>query len=246
MEDVITLTDTGVPNATFKPRHGESNGRTNVNLVGGVDALLPPMGYVDKSVPFFATLAHGELALMNADVLKDFLTLRQRPTAGLSGRGPMLRTAIAALSLSQKAALLLATRYHHLPRMFLQLADQSTKVCAILDTGSECNLIPRSVVETRGIAWTPTATVSIGLHGKESFTGECITNVWFGDHCVKTHFFILDDKEKEYELILGMPFIRDTKLTFEYLDSGAIRAKVILDNKMILASCFNPAFPNSA
>ena len=247
VDDVITLTETGVPNASFKPRHGEDASSTNVSLVGGVDTLLPPSSNsMPSGVPFFATLAHGELALMNADVLRDFLTLRQRPKDPLTKRGTMLHTAIDALSLSQRAALLLATRYHHLPRMFLQLADQSTKVCAIIDTGSECNLIPRSVVDSRGIAWTPTATVSIGLHGKESFTGECITNVWFGDHCVKTHFFILDDKARDYELILGMPFIRDTKLTFEYLESGAIRAKVILDNKMILASCFNPAFPKSA
>ena len=246
IDDVITLTETGVPETGFQPRHGE-NASTNVNLVGGVNTLLPPAArMLNHDVPFFATLAHGELALMNADVLRDFLTLRQRPKDPPTRRSDVLHTAIDALTLSQKAALLLATRYHHLPRMFLQLGDHSTKVCAIIDTGSECNLIPRSIVDSRGIAWTPTATVSIGLHGKESFTGECITTVWFGDLCVKTHFFILDDKAKDYELILGMPFIRDTKLTFEYLDTGAIRAKVVLDNKLILASCFNPAFTKSA
>ena len=42
-----------------------------------------------------------------------------------------------------------------------------------------------------------------------------------------------------------MPFIRDTKLTFDYLESGTIRAKVLLDNKLILASCFQPEFSRS-
>lgn len=244
VDDVITLTDTGVPEPPA--RHGESpEATTHVNLVSNVNTTPSEDKVLHDAIPFFATLAHGELALMNADVLKDFLTLRQRRIDPLSGQYPEYHTAVEALSLRQKAAFLLATRYHHLPRMFLHLGDQSTKVCAIIDTGSECNLIPRSVVDTRGIPWTPTATVSIGLHGKESFTGECITNVWFGELCVKTHFFILDDRTRDYELILGMPFIRDTKLTFEYMESGTIRAKVILDNKMILASCFSPALSKS-
>ena len=131
--------------------------------------------------------------------------------------------------------------FHHLPRLFIYLGEHDSKVCAILDTGSECNLIPWTMVESRGIAWSPTTTVSVGLHGKESFMGECVVPVWLGPHVVSQHFFILDDSKRNYSVILGMPFVQNTKMTFDYLESGGIRAKLVMDdNKLLIASCFVP------
>ena len=236
VSEVVTLEDTAIPDKPYVPREGE-----RPTVVTNLQQIQVPDDRVaHEALPFFATLANGELALMNADVLREYLNRKNKGSTRQDSE--LLDVPISHLTLTQKAKMVLATRYHHLPRLFLHLADQDTKVCAVLDTGSECNLIPRSIVENRGIAWTPTAAVSVGLHGKETFFGESIANVWLGDHVVKTHFFVLDDRDRKYNLILGMPFIRDTKLTFDYMESGSIRAKLLLDDKLILASCFQPEF----
>lgn len=211
VSQVITVTDTGIPDDTYEARHGET---AAVQTLLGTISEQGQDKPVHAALPFFMTLANGELALMNADVLHQFLSM----TADSRRPGPddPLGIPIERMTLSQRAKLVLATRYYHLPRLFIYLGEGDHKVCAILDTGSECNLIPWSLVESRGIAWSPTTTVSVGLHGKEAFMGECVVPVWLGPHVVSQHFFILDDKTKEYSVILGMPFIQNTKMTFDY------------------------------
>ncbi|KAK6215417.1 putative gag-pol poly protein [Colletotrichum tabaci] len=98
--------------------------------------------------------------------------------------------------------------------------NKGAKIVAILDTGAQVNILSKQYVETAGIPYTPTRlkmqTFKSDPNSLTTFDGFCFTDVWIDRYKVTSCFFIKDERETSDPLLLGLPFVQDTKLSFGY------------------------------
>ena len=71
--------------------------------------------------------------------------------------------------------------------------------------------------------------------------GEAFGKIILAGNAITEHFFVLDGDTGEYDILLGMPFLRDTSLTFDYNDGRLVTANYIIGNKLIKAHVVSDA-----
>ena len=148
----------------------------------------------------------------------------------------LLSKPINMLTRSQRAAVGAVTRFHALPTLYCQLdSPTSAKELALLDCGSECNCISMEVVQRHRLPITSTNVISTGLYQSQPFEGETQALVYLGGQKVLCHFFIMKESAGSHGILLGMPFFRDTSLTFDFADSRLVTANVMMDDVTVKA-----------
>jgi hypothetical protein len=206
--------------------------RTNVNAVSA-KALSDQRA---TRVPaIFGITNDGLYAVAQHGFWEDIL-LDRRTTAPAEEAEILLRTPVSKLTLNQRVQLGLLTRTHALPSLYCQLESiHGEKELALIDSGSECNCLSIFAVQKYGLAIQETRTMSKGLYQSRAFLGETQAKVILAGQAVTCHFFVLDDTAGGYDLLLGMPFLKETSLTFDYSDGRLVTANVVMGNKLIKA-----------
>ena len=134
------------------------------------------------------------------------------------------------------------TRTHALPTLYYQFEDiRGDKELALLNSGSECNMITLTLAIKYGLSIQSIEVVSKGLHQSKPFVGEVFGKIILAGNAITEHFFVLDGDTGEYDILLGMSFLRDTSLTFDYNDGRLVTANYIIGNKLIKAHVVSDA-----
>ena len=94
-------------------------------------------------------------------------------------------------------------------------------------------MITLTLVIKYGLSIQSIEVVSKGLHQSKPFVGEVFGKIILAGNAITKHFFVLDGDTGEYDILLGMPFLRDTSLTFDYNDGRLVTINYIIGNKLI-------------
>lgn len=234
--EIIDYKGSSVPgkdSARTAPKEGEGiprSVRTNMNRVS-----VPATG-VRSTVPaLFGITSDGEYGVATGGFWERLL-LGASPSKPQEQAVKLMKTPIHLLSLKQKAELGVVTRTHALPSLYCNFENGlSEKELALLDSGSECNALSLRIAQKYGLAVQTTNVVSKGLHQSKRFEGETQARVFLAGRSVLVHFFVLADDVGGHDLLLGMPFFKDTNLTFDFKDGRLVTANVTMDNMIIKA-----------
>lgn len=138
-----------------------------------------------------------------------------------------------------------ATRIHALPMMYVRVgpSEESAAIRAILDTGSEANIVSAEYADRHGLAYEPTEVYSSAYHTGRPirFLGEMRERIWVAGQWVPGHFFVMPLGQTKHDILLGMPFAKDVSLTFEWSKtSDLLRANFLIRNLRIIATVYAP------
>jgi hypothetical protein len=143
---------------------------------------------------------------------------------------------IEALTRSQRMAVGAVTRFHALPTLYCHVdSPQNRKELALLDCGSECNCISLDVARQHGLSLSPTNVISKGLYQSQPFVGETQARIFLGNRSVLCHFFVMEQSAGAHGILLGMPFFKDTSLTFGFEDTRLVAANIMMGDVIIKA-----------
>lgn len=192
--------------------------------------------------PLFSIQQDGDMALVHAPFFTKYaecgLTLQDFFDHAV-GRKP---APPAISSLLQTVAPKPATRIHSLPTLFIKLEhNEAPKVVGLIDCGSECNLMSKQLARALNLPIRETQTLSKGMYGEPRvFSGETSAKVILANRGRMQEFFVMDhpigSKGNEKHVLLGMPFIADTQLTFEYDERGITSVNIRMEDVLIKAS----------
>ena len=125
------------------------------------------------------------------------------------------------------------TKVLALPRLPIGLGNKmcAPNFLAMLDSGSMVNTIRKDIAHQLNLVLQPTEAISVGVHSSQiQFRGETTAFVWLGNYCQPVYFFVLPQAKGAEKVILGMPFIWDIRLVFEYFyDLKQIIANLIFN-----------------
>ncbi|ORY65768.1 uncharacterized protein BCR38DRAFT_483452 [Pseudomassariella vexata] len=242
--NIVEHHDSAVPDGNSQARAHENEATVNLNITdcGGTSGDLDRR----ETIGLFGITEDGELALGSGGIWERLFPMGKK--ASYQASNPPLLPAIFhqpidLLTHKQKLEMMVATRVHRLPMLYGRLvSSQMKKICALLDCGSECNLISWDLCMSLGLAVRETNIVSRGLHGKRQLAGEVVEKFWLGDLCIEVHSFVLPEGEAAQAVILGMPFFRNMSLTFDYKDKEVVTANVVFGDTCIKAAVI--ASPN--
>jgi hypothetical protein len=126
---------------------------------------------------------------------------------------------------------------HTLPSLYIRFKNPNTKELAMLDSGSECNLIPYTLVKKYGLYVTFTIVTLKGLYKEFSLKGEISAVLYIRGHRVPAYFFMVGDGRLEevgfYRVLLRFPFFRDTNLGFNYSEGRLVLANIDVGNTIM-------------
>lgn len=223
------------------PQKGEalpSTVRTNFQTAG--HSKTPPSDQ-RKTVPaLYGITADGEYGVVEGGIWEKIIEGKVQPGDSPEERlRTLLSTPIGRLSGSERTLLGAVTRTHNVPSLYCNfVSPTSEKVLAMLDTGSECNLISRAVAERFCLPMVSTNLQSKGLHGDPvAFIGETQAPVVLAGVPILCHFFVIDNTEALgfHDLLLGIPFFTDTSLTLDFMKGCMISANMLYGGKLIKA-----------
>jgi hypothetical protein len=157
-------------------------------------------------------------------------------TASLGQESDWMRTPVSQLTLSQRTALGAVTRFHALPTLYCQIDTSSRdKELALLDSGSECNCISLKMVQKYGLPLRQTKVISKGLYESKAFAGETQAKIVLGAQSVLCHFFVMSEEAGGHGILLGMPFFKDTNLTFDFSGGQLVAANIMMEDVIVKA-----------
>ena len=73
------------------------------------------------------------------------------------------------------------------------------------------------------------------MYGSTPFLGETQVRIVIGPGQISCHFFIVPDDAGAHEIILGMPFFRDTSLMFDFKDGRLVTSNATIGGKIVRA-----------
>ena len=136
------------------------------------------------------------------------------------------------------------TRLTSLPSLYINIDNpDSRKVLALLDSGSECNVISIRLAKALGLPIRETKVQSQGINGVDPvpFLGETVVPLFLCEKKLRVHFFISQCDVANHDMLLGMPFFMDSRLNWlhsaeEEKERRIIAAKVSFEGVRIIAS----------
>jgi len=99
--------------------------------------------------------------------------------------------------------------------------DQNERIRAIIDNGSQTNIVSKSYALKHGLKLTSTR---LGMKTfnpavpQTNFQGVAVVPVWVEGYCILTSMFVADDDQMSDPLLLGGPFCLHSKINFSYGD----------------------------
>lgn len=223
------------------PKEGEGLPRalrTNVNGVMGV----PSGAQTEETVPaIFGITNDGLWAVARKGFWNDLIHNGSR-TPPTEQAIALMKTPCDQLNFSQKVELGVLTRTHALPTLYGHFESiYSNKVLALIDSGSECNVISAALAQEHGLAIQDTTVISKGLHQSRAFLGETQGKFILAGQSINCHFFVMDGSAGGYDILLGMPFLKETNLTFTYNEGRLVSANVAFGEKLVRAHVVSDA-----
>jgi hypothetical protein len=196
-----------------------------------------PSGQTRKTVPFHLyTTFDGQYAAMKGGMFEDLLTEAKRLQDLPDPAQAIMKKRADTLSFTQKMEVGVLERTHALPTLYCQFENPiGPKYLALIDSGSECNCIHLDIVKRLGIPMSATDVTSQGLHGTDKFAGECYGKLYLAGQGVNCFFFVTSYKPGGYDMLLGMPFLKTTSLTFDYEAGRLVTANINIGSKLIKA-----------
>jgi hypothetical protein len=207
--------------------------RTNVNSVQEPDSAVQSETVTVPAI--FGVTCDGQWGIASGS-LWEKVALGLVNTATLGPEKEWMNTPITQLSLLQKAAVGAVTRFHALPTLYCQLdSPRGDKELALLDSGSECNCISFDMVQKYKLPLQSTKVMSRGLYESKAFLGETQARIVLGAQSVLCHFFVMAGDAGGHEILLGMPFVKDTRLTFDFSDDRLVAANIHMEDVIVKA-----------
>ena len=207
--------------------------RTNVNSVHDPDSAVQNETVTVPAI--FGVTSDGQWGVASGS-LWEKVALGLVNTADLGPEKEWMNTPITQLSLLQKAAVGTVTRFHALPTLYCQLdSPRGDKELALLDSGSECNCISFAMVRKYNLPLQSTKVMSRGLYESKAFLGETQARIVLGAQSVLCHFFVMAGDAGGHGILLGMPFVKDTRLTFDFTDDRLVAANIHIEDVIVKA-----------
>lgn len=194
------------------------------------------VNYVVETVPaFFGVTPDGEYGLVKGGFWER-LALGTNSQPVTPQAETLLQQPITKLTLTERAEIGVITRVHALPLLYCHFETvHSDKELALLDSGSECNAISQRLATKYQLAIQSTNVVSKGLYESKRFLGETQGRIILAGKALVGHFFVMEDEPGGYDILLGMPFFRDTSLTFDFAGGRLITANILCGETIIKA-----------
>ena len=77
--------------------------------------------------------------------------------------------------------------------------------------------------------------MSRSLYESKAFAGETQARVVLRSQGVLTHFFVIDGDARGHGILLRMPFIKDTQLTFDFTSDRLVAANINIEDVVVKA-----------
>ncbi|RCI14035.1 hypothetical protein L249_8291, partial [Ophiocordyceps polyrhachis-furcata BCC 54312] len=129
-----------------------------------------------------------------------------------------------------------------LPRMQVRVGSlKSPIMLALLDTGAETNILTASAARDLNLECRPIQVNTMSFNKKQTkLMAIADTVVFVGPVCVPIRIFICDD-DVLVPFILGMPFIRLTKLSFDHrTTTGNLHARCLFGSTRVVTPVAGP------
>lgn len=123
-----------------------------------------------------------------------------------------------------------------LPMLAVRLQGPNGRmVKALIDSGSEGNMVSKTVAEEFGLpVWGKPIVTRAYTNDRATLPGETLCTVYMGNTFVQVRMFVAPEGVTQ-ECLLGMPFIRATQLNFDHKTrNGDLHAKLRMGNIEII------------
>ena len=188
----------------------------------------------------FATTQDGELGLVDGGFWERYKRSNQGGGFDALKRHICGEAALPTelLTFAQSTQVKMATKIQSLPCLYMKIEDPlSAKILALLDCGSECNLITLELALKCGLAITQSRITSKGLYGSSvPFAGETQATILLATRSITVEFFVVSQGLGYHDILLGMPFFNDTRLTFDYQNDRLVSANVNFGDVLVKAA----------
>ena len=124
-----------------------------------------------------------------------------------------------------------------LPRILVRLDNPEGKVIeAMVDTGSEGNIISQELAKACGLKVTP-ARASTTSFSQDQITmlGQTTVRLYLGNVWIQQRMYVAPSKGISIPFILGMPFVRSARVSFDHSTrDGSMLLRCQLGNTRIV------------
>ena len=109
---------------------------------------------------------------------------------------------------------------------------------ALVDSGAEGNIMTREAAEQCKMKWEPRSFNTNSYSGHTvKIIGLAKTRVFIANSFISQAIYITEDPEVHAHLILGMPFVRSAKITFEHTDKEMRMVAIFGDVRISVQVC---------
>jgi hypothetical protein len=91
------------------------------------------------------------------------------------------------------------------------------------------------MVQKYGLPLRQTKVISKGLYESKAFAGETQAKIVLGAQSVLCHFFVMSEEAGGHGILLGMPFFKDTNLTFDFSGGQLVAANIMMEDVIVKA-----------
>lgn len=192
----------------------------------------PPLSTQDDAV-----LAPGDYIVVNDKTTKKVSYGKELGRSDWEAPNEMMMKAFT--NLIQNIDLRPWSMCQDLPRLQVRLGHPDGHTWeAILDTGAEGNIISDHIVKTSRLPFTPSSAKTTSF-SKDSvpMAGIVTTNVYMGNVFIEQKMYMAPTSAVSIPFILGMPFIRSAKVTFDY---STIPGEMLMSCKLGTINLMSP------
>lgn len=108
---------------------------------------------------------------------------------------------------------------------------------ALIDTGAMMNIISASVCDEFSLPYVTTSTSSSAFNGTSiNIVGVMETDMYVAGCHDRVMFFVVDQEGINHEVLLGMPFFNQTKMTFTHTVDNLVKASFKFGGARLIAT----------
>lgn len=113
---------------------------------------------------------------------------------------------------------------------------ESRPLPALIDTGAMINIVSVSICNEFSLPYVSTSSSSVAFNGTRiNIVGAMETDVYIAGCKERVIFFVIDQENTNHEVLLGMPFFNQTKMSFIHSPDHSIRASFKFGGSRLIA-----------